>query len=315
MSDGDTDVERRGKGPGGLLRHLSIAALRISSDQRTFGSIAKFNINPSQVINNAVGFYVHSLSIPNSWYNVDGTNNTSFWSIGAGPKTAITIPPGYYNQTGQSGPGYVDVGAALAQQIAIVLDGATPPFKNNPIGWNTAAGHLGQIYIKYNATFNKYDIYTQFDPFTVQPGPALNFWATNDNNIPGSMNDILGLTQDHTTNDANTNGVFSSDQATEFGEPTMIGVGSPQLRRRISLDSSQASGSNCFHHQPVTAPKLANIYYFNASPTELSVVQFGQLTTLTSIDLEVMNPQDPLNKTLALTQEWEMVIHVLVVSS
>lgn len=305
---------------GGLLSKLDIASVRVSSRQRNNGTLGRFTIMTSQILTRAVGFYVHSVALPNSWYNVNAQNNVSYWSIDGGPPVAITVAPGYYNSlvSLSSGNGVQDFGNALAQQISLALDpavGSYPtsgPFVRDALGATTFVFGplLGKITIAAQAVTNTYQVYVE------NTNHVLDFWIAGTG--PGTSNAILGFTQNHTTGNQTVSGMdpfgtMVSDVQATFGEPVFVGIASPQLRRKVSLDGSGGTVANdCFHHQPVTAPKGVPMIFFNQAPTELSVIKFGGETTIQQLEFHVMNPDAATHRDLHLLQDWEIVLHFLI---
>lgn len=316
-------------GPGGVLSRLDIAAVRISSDQINDGSKGRFTVMTSQVITRAIGFYVHSAIIPNSWYNVTNENNVSYWGLStvAGVPPAanaifpVIVPTGFYNSATSSGGGSdaADFGTVLAQQISIAIDPNTAGINGGPFSrgkdgslvfnWGPI---LGQISVNYQAASNRWSV------FVSNTGSYL-YYYTSGGLGPTTSNNILGFTQNHNTgNNASTGldayNIISSDQQINFEEPAVIGIMSPQLRRQVSIDGSGGQVANdCFHHQPVTAPKMGPIIYYNPAPTEMSVIKFAGETTLQQIDIQLMNPSAKTHRVIHPSQNWEVVLHFLFI--
>ncbi len=261
----------------GILARTVTASVRISSADRSSGNPSSFSVFITPTIHRALGFYVSSVYMINSWFNISEylANNGLIVKLDAGPDVPITIPDGAYSVAGIS---------TLSTKIQTEI--------------NTALGLAGanECQVSYDVSLMR---------LTLLSGAVGSVTIV----YGGTADAVVGIDQDVTS-------AAASVDPTAFPLPVylvdypFIAISSPQLRRPISIDSRPGGSGNCFMHLLNDAPKTAAIVYKNDFPTELSVIQYPAPQEFAFVQIDVKDPGTGLN--IPLDFNWEIIIHFLV---
>lgn len=264
------------------LQKLVQATARISSRNRTLGTPNNFSLFLTPQIDRAVAFVVKSCYVINSWYNITSSNNISYWNVtGPSPQAIykLPVPEGQYEAT--------DLASVMGTMLQDHF-GGTVSFIYLP--------RLNKFQFSYNNGAN-----------------ALGF-LTTDSGIPGvgtegTINANLGFTTNQSST-ANGN-VVGNNMINLLDYPT-IAIGSPQMRKPISIDSRSTGGNNCFLHLHNDVPKNTPIRYQNYAPSPDSFVRYPGPQMFSYLTLNITNPDTGLP--IDVFYDWEIIVTFMILA-
>jgi len=285
--------------PQSIISKTVIASCRISSANRINQNDPRnaFSVMITPPIQRAMGFYVSSCYIINSWFNivgsntanVNGSNNVSYWQITGGSVFQVIVPVGQYGAGTFAAQMQVllTAGAGLsvgANNISFFLNGLT-----NRFNWSYLEGGTTTNALTYlpTATYGG-------NPVVSTAGPVMGFLASQSSSYQSS---------------GTSPNLVSGENQVNFLDYPVIAVGSSQLRRPISIDSRQGGSGNCFLHLENTANKSSPIRYQNYAPTELSIIKYSGPQDFGLVQLSVTDPST--GKGIDIAFDWEIVLHFL----